>query len=150
MPARISRDQMLMEIAHVISHRGTCERSQVGVVIARDARIIATGYVGSPSGSPHCSEVGCELGNHGGCIRTVHAEANAIAFAARSGIPTESCVLYSTLAPCRECAKLIINSGIRRVVFHHTYRDPGGIELLDSAGIVVESFTSLPKVDYGK
>lgn len=149
MPARISRDEMLMETAHVISHRGSCERSQVGVIISRDARIISTGYVGSPSGSPHCFEVGCELGNHGGCIRTVHAEANAIAFAARAGVSTEGCVLYSTLAPCRECAKLIINSGIVRVVYHHSYRDPGGLELLTDSGVKVNSFAVLPKVDNG-
>lgn len=140
MPSRISRDHMLMEIAHVISHRGTCERSQVGAVIAKSSRIISTGYVGSPAGSPHCYDVGCDLSAHGGCSRTVHAEANAIAFAAKTGIGTDDSVLYSTLAPCKECAKLIVNSGISRVVFHHTYRDPSGIELLMVAGLVVDHF----------
>lgn len=142
MPGRISRDHMLMEIAHVISHRGTCPRAQVGVVIAKASRVISTGYVGSPAGQPHCSDenVGCILGNHGGCIRTVHGESNAIAFASRAGLGTESCDLYTTLAPCTECAKLIINAGIRRVVYHHEYRDPSGINLLESSQVIVHHF----------
>lgn len=138
--ARISRDHMLMEIAHVISHRGTCERSQVGAVISQNSRIISTGYVGSPSGTPHCSDAGCEIGTHGGCTRTVHAECNAIAFAARLGISTGDSTLYSTLSPCRECAKLIVNAGIERVVYHHEYRDPSGLNLLRVAGVTVDHF----------
>lgn len=131
-----------METAHVISHRGTCPRAQVGVVIARNSRIISTGYVGSPAGQPHCSDpgVGCILGNHGGCIRTVHGESNSIAFAAREGVPTGGCDLYTTLAPCTECAKLIINAGIRRVVYHHEYRDPSGLNLLASSKVIVHAF----------
>jgi dCMP deaminase len=138
-----------METAHVISHRGSCERSQVGSIISKDSRIVSTGYVGSPAGSAHCSEVGCEIGNHGGCIRTVHAEANAIAFAARAGVGTEGCVLYTTLAPCRECAKLIVNAGIIRVVYHHSYRDPSGLKLLEDASIQVDNFVDVSKVDHG-
>ena len=138
--ARISRDHMLMETAHVISHRGTCERSQVGVVISKDSRIISTGYVGSPAGAAHCYEVGCEIGSHGGCVRTVHAEANAIAFSARSGVATQGGVLYCTLSPCRECAKLIINAGIERVVYHHEYRDTSGLDLLRNSKVVVHRF----------
>lgn len=140
--ARISRDQMLMETAHVISHRGTCPRAQVGVVISRESRIISTGYVGSPAGQPHCSDpdVGCEDGTHGGCIRTVHGESNAIAFAAREGVSTRGCDLYTTLAPCRECAKLIINAGIKRVVFHHVYRDPSGLSLLRNSEVIVQQY----------
>ena len=139
---RITREEMLMETAHVISHRGTCPRAQVGVVIARDARIISTGYVGSPAGQPHCSDTdeGCVIGTHGGCIRTVHGEANSIAFAAREGVATRGCDLYTTLAPCGECAKLIINAGIRRVVYHHEYRDSAGLALLEAAGVEVMRF----------
>lgn len=147
MPGRISRDEMLMETAHVISHRGTCPRAQVGVVVAHSGRIVSTGYVGAPSGSGHCGNDGCEIGSHGGCIRTVHGESNAIAFAAREGRATEGCDLYTTLAPCRECAKLIINAGIKRVVYHHEYRDSSGLGLLIDAGIDCERFpTSLTKV----
>lgn len=140
MPHRISRDQMLMETAHVISHRGTCPRAQVGVVVARESRIVSTGYVGAPSGQSHCGDDGCEIGTHGGCIRTVHGESNAIAFAAREGLRTEGCDLYTTLAPCRECAKLIINAGIRRVVYHHAYRDTSGIDLLVGSEVIVHRF----------
>lgn len=141
-PGRISRDEMLMEIAHVISHRGTCPRAQVGAVVSRGARIISSGYVGAPAGQAHCSDVGqgCEIGAHGGCVRTVHAESNAIAFAARSGIPTEDSTLYCTISPCGECAKLIVNAGITRVVYHHPYRDPGGLGMLESAGVKVDKF----------
>lgn len=142
MPGRISRDEMLMEIAYVISHRGTCPRAKVGAVISNGARIISSGYVGAPAGQAHCTdtEVGCIIGAHGGCIRTVHAESNAIAFAARKGIPTEDSTLYCTLSPCGECAKLVINAGVSRVVFHNPYRDSGGLTLLESAGVIVDKF----------
>jgi len=132
---RISRVEMLMRTAAVISMRGTCERASVGAVIAREGRIISTGYVGAPSGLPHCTTIGCKIGPHGGCTRTVHAEANAIAFAARAGASTEECELYCTHAPCSECAKLIINAGIATVFFEQYYRDLDGLVLLDDAGI---------------
>lgn len=126
---------MLMRTATVISLRGTCERASVGAVIAREGRIISTGYVGAPSGLPHCTTVGCEVGNHGGCTRTVHAEANAISFAARAGTSTDGSKLYCTHSPCLECAKLIINAGIIAVYFETPYRDTSGLALLVTAGI---------------
>jgi dCMP deaminase len=126
---------MLMAVAGILAWRGTCERGSVGAVIAREGRIISTGYVGAPSGIRHCTDGGCEVGTHGGCVRTVHAEANCIAFAAKYGIPTEGGTLYSTLSPCYECAKIILNSGIRRVVYRDEYRDAKGRELLELAGI---------------
>lgn len=131
-----------MEIADVISKRGTCERAKVGCVIAKDGRPIATGYVGAPSGLPHCISVGCQTGPDGGCIRTVHAEANAIAFAARHGTSTEGSELYTTTAPCLSCAKLIINAGIRLVVFRERYRDPAGLDLLIQARVQNYAFES--------
>lgn len=135
---RITRDQMLMEIANVVSKRGTCLRAAVGAVIARDGRIISTGYVGAPAGLPDCIAVGCDIGNHKGCTRTVHAEINAIAFAARHGIATEGSTLYSLLAPCYDCAKAIINCGIVRLVYGFDYRDIRGINLLRNGKIVVD------------
>lgn len=135
MVERIDRDEMMMRIAAVVSQRGTCERASVGAVIALEGRIISSGYVGSPSGLPHCTEVGCEIGNHGGCRRTVHAESNAIAFAAREGIATRGSTIYVTHSPCYDCAKLILNAGIRRVVYEVDYRDGTGRELLRAAGI---------------
>lgn len=125
-------------MATITSSRGTCTRASVGCVIAKDGRIISTGYVGAPSGLPHCTAVGCEPGPDGGCIRTVHAEANAIAFGARHGISTDGADLYCTHSPCASCAKLIINAGIVRVVYEHEYRIRGGINLLRMAGVMVE------------
>src|SRR6266550_4506646 len=134
---RPDRDHTLMEVARVISFRGTCTRAFIGAVIAKQGRIISSGYVGSPSGSPHCTDVGCEIGNHNGCIRTVHAESNAIAFAARFGQSTDGATLYTTVSPCNDCAKLIINSGISRVVFDREYRDSRGLEMLRAADLEV-------------
>lgn len=136
---RRTRDAVLMDVAALMSQRGTCERAQVGAVIAHDGRIIATGYVGAPAGQAHCIDpgVGCEPGVDGGCVRTVHAEANAIAFAAASGTPTRGATIYTTHAPCRGCAKLILNAGIVRLVYRSEYRDPAGLELLESAGLSI-------------
>lgn len=134
---RPDRDEWLMRLAVVVSSRGTCNRAQVGAVISREGRIIATGYVGAPAGLPHCIEVGCDIGSHGGCIKTVHAENNAIAFAARFGTSTDGADLHCTHSPCDNCAKSIINSGIRRFVYEHPYRDPTGLSLLTTAGIDV-------------
>ena len=132
---RITRHQMYREILEVIKKRSTCERKQVASIIVKDGRIISMGYAGSPSGTPHCQDEGCIIGPNGGCIRTVHAEANAIAFAARAGISTEGSMMYVTLSPCIDCAKLIINSGIKGVIFFERYRDDSGIKLLENAGI---------------
>ena len=137
---RISRDYMYMEISRTLSLRSTCSRARVGALLVRDGRVVATGYSGAPSGMPHCTEVGCLIGPHGGCDRTVHAEANVIAFAARHGISSEGSTLYVTLSPCTQCAKLIINAGITHVVYDEEYRDKSGIHLLESAGVVVRPF----------
>lgn len=140
--SRISRDDALMAIAEIMAKRGTCSRASVGAVIAIEGRIIATGYVGSPPGQPHCIDpsVGCEQGTDGGCIRTVHAEANSIAFAAASGVATRGATIYTTHSPCRNCAKLILTAAIRRVVFSREYRDRSGLELLEAAGVETETY----------
>lgn len=130
---RISRDDMLMQIAQVVAKRGTCNRLQVGAVIALDGRIISTGYAGAPAGLPHCSPETCNVDNP--CTRTVHAEAGAIAYAARSGIKVQGATLYCTHCPCIDCSKLIINSGILNVYYATPYRKTEGLELLISAGV---------------
>lgn len=130
---RITREQMLMSIAELVALRSTCNRLQVGAVIANQGRIISTGYAGAPSGLPHCSPEVCNVDFP--CTRTVHAEAGAIAYAARLGIRVEGADLYCTHAPCIDCSKLIINSGIRNVYFKTPYRKTEGIELLTQAGI---------------
>ena len=145
---RISRVEMLMQIAHIVSKRGTCAKLRVGAVISRDSRPISIGYCGAPSGQPHCHPDICNLLDP--CIRTVHAEQNAIAFAARAGISVDRCDLFVTDSPCLECAKLIVNSGILRVYFDREYRDPRGVNFLHDAGLIVgqwqliEKFGGLP------
>lgn len=132
---RITRNQMLMEMANVAAKRGTCDRAFVGAVIALDGRVISTGYVGAPVGRPHCMDIGCDIGADGGCQRTVHAEANAVGFAAQHGVATGGSTLYTTVAPCLTCSKLIINAGIQRVVYFRAYRDSGGLRLLGDMAV---------------
>lgn len=131
---RISRDQMLMRIARTVAERGTCNRASVGCVIVREGRILSMGYVGSPPGAPHCHDAGCIIDKvTGGCIRTQHAEANAIAWAARCGIAIEGASLYVTLSPCLPCAKMILTAGIQAVYFAEPYRDTSGLDYLSDA-----------------
>jgi dCMP deaminase len=125
-----------MEVAWSFSVRGTCSRKRVGAVIARDGRVLVTGYNGAPKGMPHC-EHPSEDDEGTGCRVAVHAEANAIAYAARWGIRIEGADLFSTCTPCLACAQLVVNAGIIRVVAAEPYRDPGGRELLISAGLEV-------------
>lgn len=124
-----------MDVAHIIGHRGTCERLRVGAVIARDSRIISTGYNGAPSGLEHCHHTVDEIKARRGCDNTIHAEQNAIAAAARFGASTDGAQLYVTHMPCLQCAKAIINSGIDYVWYSMDYRITDGVDLLVRAGI---------------
>lgn len=155
---RPTRDQVLLMVATVFAERSTCSRANVGCVIAREGRILTTGYNGAPAGMPHCEHTeqgdwvfthdpGMDMrykqrGGEMGCQVSVHAEANAIAFAARHGIETEGADLFCTMSPCIPCAKLVINAGIRRVVCVSTYRDPSAIMLLKAASIETQVFVS--------
>lgn len=136
---RPSRDEVSMQIAHLVSQRGTCSRARVGAIIVRDGRVLVTGYNGPPSGLPHCTDPGgctvMERAAEGGCARSVHAEANCIAFAARFGIATEGASLYCTHQPCLKCAELVINAGLVSVHYHADYRLKDGSSLLQQAGI---------------
>jgi dCMP deaminase len=132
---RITREEALSEIVKVVARRTTCPRKAVGAIIVREGRILSSGYNGSPSGLPHCGEVGCITGPDGGCLRAVHAEVNAIAFAARQGVRINRATMWTTVAPCLNCAKLIINSGIIEVQSLEEYRDPAGVELLLDARV---------------
>jgi len=111
-----------MSIARVVATRSTCDRKHVGAVIVRDRIILATGYNGSIRGLPHCDDAG-HLMQDGHCVRTVHAEANAIAQAARAGVRIESGSIYVTASPCFGCFKLVANAGLTRIVFGEFYRD---------------------------
>lgn len=126
---RPSWDQYFHEMLAVVSRRATCSRGRSACIIVRDRRILATGYVGSPPGVDHCDEVGHlmrrvideEGSEREHCVRTVHAEQNAIAQAARYGIPLEGATLYCTMEPCLTCAMLIVSVGVSRVVAANRY-----------------------------
>lgn len=134
---RSSRESMLTDILRAVELRSTCTRRRVAALIVRDGRIVSMGYAGSPAGTPHCIDEGCIVGPDGGCIRTQHAEMNAIAWAARSGLATEGSDMWASCTPCINCAKLIINAGIRRVFALDEYRDKAGTDLLVRAKVAV-------------
>ena len=126
---RPSWDEYFMKIADVVGERATCDRGRTGCVLVKDKRILVTGYAGAPVGVAHCDEVGHEMhkviqedgteSKH--CIRTTHAEQNAIANAARKGIAVEGGTIYSHMMPCYTCAKILINAGIKRFVAAKDY-----------------------------
>lgn len=165
-PERPTRSQVMLQIAMVVSERGTCDRKQVGAVIAREGRVISVGYNGAPPGLPHCDENqhGWERLAHehfcamrslaphskreerdpwileqiaeNGCRNATHAEANALAFAAKYGVSTDKAQLFTTVAPCLNCARLLIAAGITSVEYIEDYRDQSGLDLLQAAGIL--------------
>lgn len=144
---RPSFDDVAMRIAKDVSERSTCPRLHTAAVICTpENRIIATGYNGSLPGQLHCDDpdVGCEM-DSGHCIRTVHAETNAIAQAARYGIKIEGCTIYVLHRPCVLCAKLIVASGLSRVVYNEEYYDPHAdsmLEKLTAAGILTKVYVA--------
>lgn len=119
---RLSWDEYFMTIAYQVASRATCDRKHVGAVIVRDKAILSTGYNGSIRGLGHCDDEGHMMDN-GNCVRTVHAEANAIAQAACNGVRIGGSSIYVTASPCWICFRLIANSGIERIVFGEFYRD---------------------------
>ncbi|MTW84131.1 ComE operon protein 2 [Virgibacillus dakarensis] len=132
---RISWDQYFMAQSHLLALRSTCTRLMVGATIVRDKRIIAGGYNGSVSGSVHCIDEGCYVID-GHCVRTVHAEANALLQCAKFGVPTDGAELYVTHFPCLQCCKQIIQSGIKFVYYAADYKNhPYAIELFKEAGV---------------
>lgn len=138
---RPSLDVTMLRIARALAVRSTCSRANVGAVIVREGRIISTGYNGAPSKLPHCDHTDDLPFN--GCRVAVHAEANAIAFAARHGVSTNDAILYTTLTPCLPCAQLIINAGITSVVAGELYRDLEGWELLSKVNVELVTEESL-------
>lgn len=142
-----------MKVALAWSEQSTCSRMSVGCVVALDGRTLSSGFNGAPRGMPHCDHTcncamtayppatqlmyghddDCWSGPHG-CV-AVHAEANAIAFAARHGIALLGSTLYTTLTPCVKCAQLIVNAGVARVVWRTVYRDLAGLDLVVASGI---------------
>ena len=131
---RASWDEYFMAIARVVATRSTCDRKHVGAVIVREKMILTTGYNGSIRGLSHCDDDG-HMMEDGHCVRTVHAEANAIVQAARNGVRLDAADIYVTASPCFGCFKLIANSGLTRIVFGEFYRDNRIFELSEKLGI---------------
>lgn len=128
--SRPSWDKYFMEIAKQVSTRSTCARKNVGAVIVKDKQILSTGYNGSISGLDHCDDAG-HLIEDGHCIRTVHAEANAIIQAAKHGIAIDGSYIYVNASPCFSCFKMIANAGIKHIFYNEFYREP---RIFDLAG----------------
>lgn len=154
---RPSWDDYFMQIAGTVATRATCDRGRSGCIIVRDKQILVTGYVGAPSGLPHCDDIGHELkqvvdqngtsSDH--CVRTVHAEQNAICQAARLGISINGGTLYCRMTPCKVCAMLIVNCGIKRVVCERKYHVANESEqLFQEAGVELKyEFEEVQKYD---
>lgn len=137
-------DEYFMEMAMVAKKRSTCMRRQVGAVIVKDNRILATGYNGAPKGIRHCGETGClrenlniPSGERHELCKGLHAEQNAIIQAAVFGSAIEGGTIYTTLSPCILCTKMLINSGIKRIVLREEYNDQLSKELLQESGIEI-------------
>lgn len=115
-------------MSQLVATRSTCPRRSVGAVLVRDQRVIATGYNGAPSGQAHCLDVGCQIEN-GHCVRTLHAEMNALLQCARYGIATGGVDLYCTDLPCQACARSLVQAGIHRVFYLREYDSPETLAL---------------------
>lgn len=141
MMERISWQQYFMAQCHLIAERSTCTRLMVGAVIVRNNRIIASGYNGSVADGTHCIDEGCYVvDNH--CIRTVHAEANALLQCARFGIATENTEIYVTHYPCVHCCKQLIQAGVKAVYYASDYRNHDlAVKLFSEANIKTEQVT---------
>lgn len=144
---RPSWNEYFMDIVELVKTRSTCLRRQVGAIIVKDKRILATGYNGAPVGIRHCSEVGClrqEKGVPSGerheLCRAIHAEQNAIVQAAMSGTSILGSTIYVSAQPCSLCAKMIINSGIKKIVFKGEYPDKLAMDMLKESGVRVVKY----------
>ena len=130
MSVRPTWDQYFMIITQQVAERSTCTRAKVGAVIVRDKNILATGYNGAPAGLPHCTELGCLVYRsqtptgevEENCFRTIHAEINAIAQAAKNGVSIDNADIYITHSPCMHCLKVLLNTGIQRICFEKPYK----------------------------
>lgn len=138
---RGSWDEYFMRIASEVSSRATCDRKHVGAVIVRDKSILATGYNGSIRGLRHCDEDG-HLMEDGHCVRTIHAEANAIIQAARNGVRIDGATIYVTASPCWGCFKMIANAGLTRIVFGEFYRDERIFRFATDLGIALSPLSA--------
>lgn len=135
MSNRIPWNQYFMSQSLLLSLRSTCTRLAVGATVVRDSRIISGGYNGSASGDEHCEEVGCYL-EEGHCMRTIHAEANALLQCAKFGVATQGSEIYVTHFPCLQCTKMIVQAGISKIYYMNDYRNhPYAVKLLNQNNI---------------
>lgn len=141
---RPSWDEYFLELAGIVAKRSTCLRRRVGAILVKDKRILATGYNGAPSNVKHCLDIGCireskkiPSGERHELCRGIHAEQNLIIQAAYHGIPIANSILYCTNFPCSICAKMLINAGIKKLIYIEGYADTLSEELINEAGIEV-------------
>ena len=136
---RKSWNKYFMEITEMVASRSTCDRAFVGcVLVNKDHRIVSTGYNGSVTGNPHCSEVGHTM-RDGHCIATIHAEMNALLYCAKEGIPVKGCTAYITHFPCLNCSKALIQAGIEKIYYKHAYRvDDYALSLFEKNGVQLQ------------
>ena len=134
MSERVSWKSYFMNIAKEVATRSTCDRKHVGAVIVRDKTILSTGYNGSIKGLKHCDDVGHKMVD-GHCVRTTHAEANAIVQAAKNGVSINGSEIFVTASPCYNCFKPIANSGINKIYYNESYRDDRIIKYASEANI---------------
>jgi dCMP deaminase len=147
---RPSWDEYFMDITGIVASRSTCLRRRVGALLVKEHRIVATGYNGAPAGIRHCLETGClreKLGIPSGqrheLCRALHAEQNVLIQAARHGISVADSVLYCTNMPCLICAKMIINAGVRAVVYAEAYDDEMSVAMMNEAGLELRQYESV-------
>jgi len=142
---RPSIDEYFMKICEDVAKRSTCKRHNFGAAIVREKQILATGYNGAPKGLPHCIDIGCirdklsiPSGTHHEICAAVHAEQNAILQCAYHGVSTKDAIMYVNASPCRICAKMIINSGIKKVIYAGEYPDQETFKLFKQAGVKIQ------------
>ncbi len=147
---RPSWDEYFMDIASLVAKRSTCMRRRVGAVMVKQKNILTTGYNGTPSGITHCDVTGClreqlnvPSGERHELCRGLHAEQNAIIQAARHGVNISDSTLYCTNSPCIICTKMLINAGIRKVIYLEGYSDKLSMEMLEEAGIETRLFAEV-------
>ncbi|MBD5634306.1 MAG: cytidine/deoxycytidylate deaminase family protein [Candidatus Eremiobacteraeota bacterium] len=139
-------DEYFMEVARTVATRATCPRASVGAVLVREHRILTTGYNGAPRNVAHCTEAGCEMvGGH--CVRSTHAEANAVVQGALHGVMLEGATAYCTHQPCVHCAKLLISAGVEKIVYANSYADAFAQQLLAEAGVALVHFETLERAN---
>lgn len=153
MHKRPSYDEYFMEMAYVVSKRSTCLRRKVGAILVKDKHILSTGYNGAPKGLNHCEEVGClrkktnvPSGERHEICRGLHAEQNAIIQSAVFGVSIKNSSLYCTNTPCVVCSKMLINAGVKEIVFDGNYPDDLAKKMLNESSIKIRKFNKKGKI----